>query len=124
MQFWENILYIFYYKWCGSFFNNIIIVFKINHIFLWQAVYLGFFFDELFAVFIDIFLRRFFLLPALFIFDRWFIIISGTLLVKNILYWFNKYIFIYRITIINIVIFSFILFFLAFLILIYGAKII
>lgn len=100
--FWRIYIYKNLINWFGSSSFIIYFILKDMNNLLWESFYLSFYADELFANIIDVFFRQCCIVPAIFIFDRWLLLLMGTLAVKNISGWINKYIFVIRLSLFEV----------------------
>ena len=103
MFFWRAYLYDSFLNWFGGRKYIIYLILTETSNLLWRSFYLSFYADELFASIIDVFFRQYCIMPAIFIFDRWLLLLMGTILVKNLFGWINKYVFVLRFSILDIV---------------------
>jgi hypothetical protein len=91
MQIWHYYLYKLRYSWFGDNFFKLSFITEDIKNWYWQIFYLGLLFDEFYARFVEVIFRQTFILPAIFIFDRFLNLIMGPLFLKNILFWTSKY---------------------------------
>ena len=123
-MFWSYHLYKYAYTWHGGHHLEQPALSSINQHHVWRLCQGGFYLDELYARVLEKAARQVFILPAIFILDKWVSCWMASMLTKSIGSWLANVFFVERlglVQLINILIISFILswLLLSFILLIY-----
>jgi hypothetical protein len=115
-MFWNYLIYKYRFIWAG---DNKITNYYLAHThnnWIWRGGYSGLYIDELYARIFEVVFRQIFILPAIFVLDKWVSHWMGVGFVKNILNWTSHWLYIDKLSLLNIInimistlVFSFIL---------------